>query len=183
METSTTYIITTWMSLIHIFMPFFTQPGGAIFLNLTIGWVLCTVRRTVTGMLPFADPLGEHAHDAYHRWLPDARWAIEDTFKNTQQYLGGQQPQTFKRQEPERAAALSLWLYSMIWLWYLKQKPGDRIFMVPPWNVTKTTPSFADAMAALRRSLWEDRIKCMFGNHAVHDKKFEYLLEALAPAA
>lgn len=35
------------------------------------------------------------------------RWAIENTFKG---------------QGPERAAGLSLWLYSMVWLWYLKQK-------------------------------------------------------------
>jgi hypothetical protein len=38
-------------------------------------------------------------------------------------------------------------------------------------------------MACLRRQLWRERIKYMFGNSAVHDKKFEFLLEALAPAA
>ena len=111
------------------------------------------------------------------------RWAIEDTFKNTKQYLGGQQPQTFKGQGPERAAGLSLWLYSMVWLWYLKQKSNQRYFMVHPWNPLKCRPSFADAIACLRRELWRERIKCMFGNSAVHDKKFEFLLEALAPAA
>jgi hypothetical protein len=111
------------------------------------------------------------------------RWAIEDTFKNTKQFLGGQQPQTFKGQGPERAAGLSLWLYSIVWLWYLKQKTNQRTFIVPPWNPLKSTPSFADAIACLRRELWRERIKCMFGVSAVHDKKFEFLLEALAPAA
>ena len=111
------------------------------------------------------------------------RWAIEDTFKNTKQFLGGQDPQTFKYQGPERAAGLSLWLYSMVWLWYLKQKNSRRYFIVHPWNPLKATPSFADAIACLRRELWRERIKCMFGNSAVHDKKFEFLLEALAPAA
>ena len=111
------------------------------------------------------------------------RWAIEDTFKNTKQFLGGQQPQTWKRQGPERAAALSLWLYSVVWLWYLRQKADKRYFMVQPWNPLKCTPSFADAIATLRRELWRERIKCMFGKSAVHDKKFEFLLEALAPAA
>ena len=110
------------------------------------------------------------------------RWAIEDTFKNTKQFLGGQQPQTFKRQGPERAAALSLWLYSVVWLWYLKQKTNNRYFIVQPWNPLKSTPSFADAIACLRRELWTERIKCMFGASTVHDKKFEFLLEALAPA-
>ena len=111
------------------------------------------------------------------------RWAIEDTFKNTKQYLGGQQPQTWKRQGPERAAGLGLWLYSMVWLWYLKQKPKRRYFLVQPWYPQKVAPSFADALSCLRRELWVDRINSMFGKSAVHDKKFEFLLEALAPAA
>ena len=110
------------------------------------------------------------------------RWSIEDTFKNTKQFLGGQQPQTWKRQGPERAAALSLWLYSVVWMWYLKQKANKRYFMVQPWNPLKCRPSFADAIACLRRELWRERIKRMFGANAVHDKKFEFLLEALAPA-
>ncbi len=110
------------------------------------------------------------------------RWAIEDTFKNTKQFLGGQEPQTFKGKGPERAASLSLWLYSMVWLWYLMQKANKRYFIVHPWNPLKSTPSFADAIACLRRELWTQRIKCMFGVSAVHDKKFQFLLEALAPA-
>jgi hypothetical protein len=111
------------------------------------------------------------------------RWAIEDTFKNTKQLLGAQQPQTFKGKGPERAAGLSLWLYSVVWLWYLKQKSRQRYFFLPPWNPRKTTPSFADAMACLRRILWRERIYSMFGKSAVHDKNIRYLLEALAPAA
>jgi hypothetical protein len=111
------------------------------------------------------------------------RWAIEDTFKNTKQLLGGQQPQTWKRKGPQRAAALSFWLYSTVWLWYLQQKSMDRYFLVQPWYDRKETPSFADAMACLRHRLWRERIKYWFGNSAVHDKKFQFLLEALAPAA
>jgi hypothetical protein len=111
------------------------------------------------------------------------RWCIEDTFKNTKQFLGGQQPQTWKRQGPERAAALSLWLYSMIWLWYLQQKKSRRTFIVWPWYPDKTTPSFADALSGLRRALWQERIKLMFGKYVVHDKKYEFLIKALASAA
>jgi len=87
-----------------------------------------------------------------------------------------------RRKGPERAAALSLWLYSVVWLWYLLQKSNQRTFIVPPWNPLKTMPSFADAIGCLRRELWRERIKRMFGVSAVHDKKFEFLLEALAPA-
>ena len=67
--------------------------------------------------------------------------------------------------------------------WYLLQKANKRYFIVHPWNPLKSMPSFADAIACLRRELWRERIKCMFGVSAVHDKKFEFLLEALAPAA
>lgn len=111
------------------------------------------------------------------------RWPIEDTFKNTKQYLGGQEPQVFKEQGPERAAALSLWLYSIIWLWYLRQKPSQRIYWVWPWYTHKAAPSFADALRNLRYQLWMDRFKLMFDVSAVHDKKFEFLVEALASAA
>jgi len=76
-----------------------------------------------------------------------------------------------------------LWLYSVVWLWYLLQKSNRRTFIVQPWNPLKSMPSFADAIACLRREFWRERIKRMFGVSAVHDKKFEFLLEALAPAA
>ena len=111
------------------------------------------------------------------------RWSIEDTFKNTKQLIGGQKPQTWKRKGPERAAALSLWLYSAIWLWYLQQKSKQRYFFVQPWYPGKSAPSFADALSCLRRVLWQDRIKFMFGKRFVHNKNFEFLIEALASAA
>lgn len=111
------------------------------------------------------------------------RWSIEDTFKNTKQFIGGQEPQTWKRKGPERAAALSLWIYSAIWLWYLQQKSKRRYFFVPPWYPGKSAPSFADALSCLRRVLWRDRIKIMFGKRFVHNKNFEFLIEALAAAA
>lgn len=111
------------------------------------------------------------------------RWAIEDTFKNAKQSLGVQEPQTYKRQGPERAAALGLWLYSAVWFWYLQRKPSQRTFRVLPWYPEKAVPSFADALSCLRRELWGQRIKGMFGNSSVHDHNFEFLIEALANAA
>lgn len=111
------------------------------------------------------------------------RWSIEDTFKNTKQIVGAQEPQTWKSKGPERAAALSLWIYSAVWLWYLRQKSSRRYFFVRPWYPGKTVPSFADALSCLRRVLWRDRIKFMFGKRFVHNKNFEFLIEALAAAA
>ncbi len=111
------------------------------------------------------------------------RWSIEDTFKNTKQLIGGQQPQTWKRKGPERAAVVSLWLYSVIWLWYLQQKSKQRYFFVQPWYPGKSAPSFADALSCLRRVLWRDRIRFMFGKRFAHNKNFEFLIEALTSAA
>ena len=111
------------------------------------------------------------------------RWAIEDTFKNTKQHLGVEQLQTWARKGPERAAALGLWLYSMVWLWFCQQPTTKRTFRIPLWYTNKTTPSFADALRALRKVLWRERFIMMFGNFTVHDKKYQFLLEALAPAA
>ena len=111
------------------------------------------------------------------------RWAIEDTFRQTKQSLGAQQPQTYKGQGPERAAALGLWLYSMVWLWYINQKSAQRFYWVPPWYRQKSTPSFADALSCLRSELWRERIRTMFGYSSVHDHKFDFLIQALANAA
>ena len=61
--------------------PLFIAPGAEIFSRLMIGWILCTTRRTVTGILPFADPWAKRAHDAYHRFLPDARWCMAELWK------------------------------------------------------------------------------------------------------
>ena len=111
------------------------------------------------------------------------RWAIEDTFKNAKQSLGVQEPQTYKRQGPERAAALGLWLYSIVWLQYIQQKPNQRYFFVQPWYTQKNVPSFTDALSCLRRELWRERIKAMFGKSSVHNDKFDFLIDALANAA
>jgi hypothetical protein len=111
------------------------------------------------------------------------RWGIEDTFKNTKQILGGQQPQSFKRQAPVRAAAMSFWLYSMVWLWYLENKRYWKMLPRLAWYHQKRTPSFADALACLRQVLWKDRINCMFDKHIAFEKIPKPVITALSYAA
>jgi hypothetical protein len=86
------------------------------------------------------------------------RWAIEDTFKNTKQSLGGQHPQLWKRQGPPRAAAFAFALYSLVWLHYLRVHGAQTSWRPLPWYPHKTTPSFADALASLRTDLWRQRL-------------------------
>jgi hypothetical protein len=110
------------------------------------------------------------------------RWSIEDTFKNTKQFLGSEEPQTWKSQGPERAAVISLWLYSVVWAWYIRYGYVKTRLPIVPWYPGKTCPSFQDALASLRRVLWRRRIITMFGNHTVPARITEFLIDALAPA-
>jgi hypothetical protein len=111
------------------------------------------------------------------------RWSIEDTFKNTKQFLGGQQPQTCKGQGPEHAVMLSLWLGSLVWLWFLQQPKRAHKVTGPAWYPGKTRPSFQDALVALRRHLWSQRITTMFGESLGHHKNLRLLMDALCRAA
>lgn len=111
------------------------------------------------------------------------RWSIEDTFKNTKQFLGGQELQTWKSRGPERAAMLSLWLSSVVWLWFLQQpRPTHRV-VGPAWYPGKMHPSFQDALVALRWQLWSRRIKAMFGESLGHTQNLVVLIKALSRAA
>ena len=62
-------------------MTVFTTPAGDIFQALIRGWILCPSRRTVTGMIPYADPLFERAHDAYHRFLRCSAWSTQQLWQ------------------------------------------------------------------------------------------------------
>ena len=111
------------------------------------------------------------------------RWPIEVCFRDVKQDLGGQDPQSWKRRGPERAACLSLWLHAVIWCWYLDTHPTGRTWIPRPWYRHKRTPSFLDALAALRRLLWAQRITTMSASRPDNDEITEALLDTLAYAA
>ncbi|MQB02113.1 MAG: transposase [Actinobacteria bacterium] len=127
-----------------------------------------------------ADPAWIASHYA-------GRWSIEDTFRNTKQFLGGEDPQSWRHHGPERATALSLWLSAAVWLWYIPTHGTTRTWTPTPWYARKTTPSFLDALAALRRCLWAQRITTLSSPAPVHAKTTgdfaDSLLEVLAQAA
>lgn len=111
------------------------------------------------------------------------RWSIEVTFRDTKQDLGGQDPQCWKRQGPQRAAALSLWLHGAIWCWYLDTHPTGGTWPTRPWYPHKTTPSFLDALAALRRLHWTQRITSLSSPTANNTEITKTILDTLAYAA
>ena len=82
-------LASAWTSLLLSFSPLFTAPTAELFVRFASGWVLCTVRCTVCGILPFADPEGQRAHDAYHRFFPEAHWAPSKLWELTAKLLVG----------------------------------------------------------------------------------------------
>jgi len=111
------------------------------------------------------------------------RWSIEDTFKNVKQHLAGHTPQSWKHQGPERTAAFSLWLYSLVWLWHLTTQRQTTCWIPAPWYRGKSTPSFADALACLRRGLWRQRIFSASEKSTLNTKNVLSLINVLAYAA
>ena len=81
MEVGMATTITAWTSLLNHFMPVFTDPTFRVFVSMMTGWILCTGRRTTTGIIPFADPQRKRPHDAFHRIYPDARWATSELWR------------------------------------------------------------------------------------------------------
>ena len=45
------------------------------------------------------------------------RWSIEVVFRDAKQLLGAEEPQSWRRQGPERTVTLAFWLHSAVWLW------------------------------------------------------------------
>ena len=111
------------------------------------------------------------------------RWSIEDTFKNTKQHLRGQDPQVWKDPGPERAAAFSFWLYSLVWFWHLTAHQRKPAWIPHPWYPEKSRPSFADALATLRRALWQQSIFSQSDAESDSDKNMIHLINVLSCAA
>lgn len=125
----------------------------------------------------------DHAHSAHVASRYAGRWSIEICFREVKQCLGAEDPQSWKGEGPERAAALSLWLYSAIWTWHISVYGAARTWTPRPWYPKKATPSFIDALASLRRALWSERITSMSFEAPHQPKILDGILDVLASAA
>ena len=111
------------------------------------------------------------------------RWAIEDTFRNVKQFLGGQDPQLWKGRGPERAATFAFWLYSVIWLSYLLLPQAKPTWLIRVWYPNKSAPSFQDALAYWRRQLWREAIITKTEKSAILPENVSLAIDTLAYAA
>jgi hypothetical protein len=89
------------------------------------------------------------------------RWPIECCFKEVKQHAGAEHPPIWKHQGPARAVMLAFWLHTALWCCYLASWNGKPTWRIRPWYTRKATPSFLDALAAMRRVLWQERITSM----------------------
>jgi len=162
-----------------------------IYTRLVLWYATCPTSQVL--LVIIRDPNGKEPDDFFFTTQLDAtgqevaegysgRWSIEDTFRNTKQYLGGEDPQTWKGQGPERAASLSFWIYSVVWYWYIKTYGSQPTWAATPWYPGKRTPSFLDALAALRTVLWGRKIFARSNSRALLRKFADVLIGVLAQA-
>ena len=110
------------------------------------------------------------------------RWSIEVTFRDAKQVLGAAQPQAWKFLGPERVAHLAFWLHGAIWTWYLTCHGDQPVWHRDPWYKHKTSPSFADALTALRTVLWNERLFLGSLSRRLEPEITDTLIQALARA-
>jgi hypothetical protein len=75
------------------------------------------------------------------------------------------------------------WIYSAVWFWHLETLKTRRAWIPLPWYPQKTTPSFADALACLRRALWRERLFVNSEENPLPSKITATLINVLAMAA
>ena len=111
------------------------------------------------------------------------RWSVEDTFRNVKQYLGAEQPQSWKGIGPERAGAFSYLVYGAVWLARIEREGRKTATIQREWYEEKNCVSFLDALADTRQRLWRERIKAMSSSRADHEIIQNLLVNALVWAA
>lgn len=121
------------------------------------------------------------------------RWAIEDTFKNVKQHLGIHQPQSWAGSAPLRVAGFGYVVYGIVWYWYIQHGHSKSVLYRPAWNLSKSRPSFKDALSALRSEIWQSWQGDILGslsnfcilpeNRAILEQSFRIMIQALSRAA
>jgi hypothetical protein len=74
---------------------------------------------------------------------------------------------------------MALWCYSLVVVWYVTQDQYTRAARLTamPWYHWKSTPTFGDMLAALRRASWLERISLPCGDVPTLRKRIRPILE------
>ena len=73
--------ITTFMVLLDVFRPVFTQPSFATFRLVMTGWILSHRHRYVTDLIVSSDSTNNGHFSDYHRFFSHARWSIDPLWR------------------------------------------------------------------------------------------------------
>ena len=76
-----------WSALLALFLGCFHQPTAMLFTRMAVGWVLCPGRHTLTRVYPLAEPQGQKAHDAYHRFFRAGAWCMAQVWERLSRRL------------------------------------------------------------------------------------------------
>ena len=114
------------------------------------------------------------------------RWAMETTFQEARQYLGLDGQRQWKDAAVARTTPVRLGLYSLVALIVQRQPAWQGAFRQSAWY-KKARPTFADALAQVRRALWQQLGFWLSGSAIDRQKSvpmlFEHFAELLAYAA
>lgn len=72
---------TTFMLLLDVFQPVFTQPSFATFRLMMTGWILSLRHRYVTDLIISSDSVGHGHFSDYHRFFSHARWSLDQLWR------------------------------------------------------------------------------------------------------
>jgi len=142
----------------------FYQPGKGI---VKIAWVLAR------------DPQGKLRDESFYTtdltMTPKEiirhfveRWTIEVTFEESKRFLAVESTRNRKRESVLRSFPLLMGLFSLISLWYFDRcKERPEVTTAQDWY-PKTQPTFADAIKAIRKDIWNQNLFSMFTkNHNI----------------
>lgn len=110
------------------------------------------------------------------------RWSIEQTFHDSKQYLGFEEPQGWSRRAVQRTAPMAMLLYSLIVIWFVEYGHAEYRPMARPWYLTKEHASFADMLRTLRRASVREHISTL-GLSGPGSRKITQIVEHLTQLA
>jgi len=90
------------------------------------------------------------------------RWTIEVTFEESKRFLAVESTRNRKKESVLRSFPLLMGLFSLISLWYLDRfKERPKVTTAQDWY-KKDQPTFADAIKAMRKDIWDLNLFSMF---------------------
>lgn len=85
------------------------------------------------------------------------RWAVEGTFQESRRHLGFETQRQWSDRAIHRTTPLLLGMFSLVTLWAAElAATGEKLQVLGAAWYKKQEPTFADCLAAVRRSLWAE---------------------------